>query len=120
MDEIRDCANQLAVETRLQTYRSALNTVDHPVLKGSRYYLLVLDSQQGTQSITVTGYKPADLDAASAHYLRVEQEVKESGGDAVLVSVDSIAALRNAYPNYFLDTTRFLGELRKTLSGNDS
>ncbi len=30
----------------------------------------------------------------------------------VLVSVDSIGALRSAYPNYYLDVDEFLRELR--------
>jgi hypothetical protein len=32
----------------------------------------------------------------------------KSGLDAVLVSVESVKALKQAYPNYFLDTHRFL------------
>jgi hypothetical protein len=30
------------------------------------------------------------------------------GAEAVLVSVDSVTALRSAYPNYFLDTKAFV------------
>jgi hypothetical protein len=35
--------------------------------------------------------------------------------DAVLVSVDSIDALRRAYPNYFLDTELFIDALNRAL-----
>lgn len=45
---------------------------------------------------------------ASADYLDVEKKIAGSTTDAVLVSVDSMASLRRAYPNYFLDTQRFV------------
>ena len=115
VEEIRDCAVQLDVETRLQSYSRALRTVDHPIMQGSRYFLLVADPQPESTNLSVRGYKRAELDLASEDYLRAEREVEKSGGDAVLVSVDSLSALRTAYPNYFLDTRRFLTELRRIL-----
>jgi len=46
-------------------------------------------------------------------------EVKaHPGTDAVLVSVDSIAALQRAYPNYFADTRVFVALLKQALSGH--
>jgi hypothetical protein len=38
--------------------------------------------------------------------------------DAVLVSVDSLAALPRAYPNYFADTRVFMELLSQALSGH--
>ena len=46
--------------------------------------------------------------------------VTTPGMDAVLVSVDSLAALEKAYPNYFADTRVFLELLRQTLAGQMS
>jgi hypothetical protein len=42
-------------------------------------------------------------------------EVLISGSPYDLVSVDSMAALRRAYPNYFLDTKRFVEELERAI-----
>ena len=36
--------------------------------------------------------------------------------DVVLVSVDSMAALRRAYPNYFLDTRAFLEAVKAAVA----
>jgi transposase len=57
------------------------------------------------------------LEKAAAQYLEVEKEIGKGGDkDAVLVSVNSIASLRRAYPNYFADTHIFVGLLRQALS----
>jgi len=45
----------------------------------------------------------------------VERSANAEQRDAVLVSVDSLQALRKAYPNYFLDTHKFLAFVRKTI-----
>jgi len=78
-------------------------------------YLLVLNSEDF--SVTITPYKKEHLAAANAHYAKIEKE--EPNLQAVLVSVDSLAALRTAYPNYFLDTTSFLRVVEKAI-GSDN
>ena len=45
---------------------------------------------------------------ASDAYLAAERAISDLGADAVLVSVESLATLRRAYPNYFLDTHLFI------------
>jgi hypothetical protein len=53
-------------------------------------------------------FRARQSEAANIMYTQWEREVPEgSGPQVVLVSVDSIANLKRAYPNYFLDTTRF-------------
>jgi len=50
-------------------------------------------------------------------HLKVEKSLESSpGAEAVLVSVDSIAALQRAYPNYFLDTRVFLRALQQAIA----
>lgn len=57
------------------------------------------------------------LDSAQSAYAEAERRCKEQPGtDAVLVSVDSLAALRRAYPNYFADTTAFVNLLKSFLA----
>ena len=60
-----------------------------------------------------------ELAEAEKQYAEAETHVKaHPGTDAVLVAVDSIAALRRAYPNYFADTKVFVGLLKQALSGH--
>jgi hypothetical protein len=49
---------------------------------------------------------------ASEFYFEAEHQMaRVPGGQAVLVSVDDVAALEVAYPNFYLDTQLFLGML---------
>lgn len=50
---------------------------------------------------------------AAPEYSR--DRVNAAGAETVLVRVDSVGALRRAYPNYFADTSVFLGELRRAI-----
>ncbi len=112
--EIRHYAKKLDVRKKLTAYGSALRILENPrELKQSHYYLLVLDPS-GVGTITVTGYQFSELERASRDYLESEKLTRgKPGADAVLVSVESMAALRRAYPNYFLDTRKFLDELKR-------
>lgn len=85
-------------------------------VENAHYYLLYLDT--GAQKITVRGFKAKELHRASDEYLAIEKEIVDKPGtDAVLVSVESLASLRRAYPNYFLDTRVFIKAVNEALSG---
>jgi hypothetical protein len=117
VEELRTLAKGLDVEARLTVYGAALNVLQNPEagMKSARYFLLSLETGDAP-SITITGYKTAELPKASADYLELERENQERPRvDAVLVSVESLAALRRAYPNYFLDTRLFLDEVRQAI-----
>lgn len=111
VDEVRKLANVLNVHYVLRAYQQAIRVAREGEDRRSNYfYLLVLEPQSG--KMTVTGYPRARLDQATTDYLREERRVAgAAGAEAVLVSVDSIASLERAYPNYFLDTAVFLREL---------
>ncbi len=77
-------------------------------------YLLVLDPNKF--STTLYPYTMERLAAANAQYAKIEKEQPEL--QALLVAVDSVAALRTAYPNYYLDTTAFLQLVNEAI-GNE-
>jgi hypothetical protein len=114
--EVREYAKLLNVEYALQAYQQAIRVAREGPEAGNHYYLLTLEPKEGR--MTVKSFPRRLLDEASAEYLRVEERINaKDGAEAVLVSVDSIASLERAYPNYFLDTAVFLDELRKITSG---
>jgi hypothetical protein len=104
-DELKRYASDLDVAGRLRAYGGALQAVQQPIVDAD-YYLLELNTS--AMRINITPYSQRELDRASADYLDVEKKIAGSTTDAVLVSVDSMASLRRAYPNYFLDTQRFV------------
>jgi hypothetical protein len=104
--QLREYAEQLGVIGHLQMYVATLLRIGEQ--KGQGYYLLELDPAQ--LHIRVTGYKPQEYAKATTDYLNVEKQILSGAilRDAVLVSAKSFSALKRAYPNYFLDTHRFI------------
>jgi len=104
--ELQQSAERLDVMSRLHAYGEAVQIIDQ-TKEDADYYLLELDTV--AMRVNVTGYRHNELAKASADYLDIEKTISAgSGNDAVLVSADSMSALKRAYPNYFLDTFRFL------------
>jgi hypothetical protein len=112
VSQVAEFESQLQVRHSLEAFRRALREFDKPS-PNAAYYLLELDANAG--SVTVTGFRARELFRATHIYAETEKRIAQSGGDAVLVSVDSLASLRRAYPNYFLDTRVMLDLLDETL-----
>lgn len=115
IDELRDFSQTLQVASRLKQYNKALSALSNNVASNAYFYLLQLDPSRGT--LQVKGYSANEVLEAEKQYAKAEEDVKSDGGDAVLVSVDSINSLRKAYPNYFADTRLFLELMEQALSG---
>lgn len=112
VDELAQLSAELDVMNKLEVYGNALQFFQEQQAQG-QFFLLTLDPLE--QRVTVRAYTREQLPQAQAAYLEVEKLVSDTASDAVLVSVDSVAALQKAYPNYFLDTRVFIGLLRDTL-----
>jgi len=116
-DELRHYAESLDVENHLIAYATALGAPELAgASKDAHYFLLELDAP--ARRVKVTGYKMDELQKASNDYLASERAIIEGKSelDAVLVSVESVKALKQAYPNYFLDTHRFITQLRRAIA----
>jgi hypothetical protein len=103
--ELREYFQKLDVENHLHAYGAALQELEN-LKTGDHYFLLALDPS--TKKLAITGYPKTDLKKATEDYMSMETFIRGTNKDAVLVSVDSISALRKAYPNYFLDTNVFI------------
>jgi hypothetical protein len=114
--ELREHAHLLEVSSRLRAFAASLQYYEGAQSKKNHYYLMEVNN--ASRTVSVTGFKQSESDKATAKYLEVEKKIKESSpnSDAVLVSVDSMNSLRQAYPNYFLDTGVFLNVLDEILS----
>jgi ppGpp synthetase/RelA/SpoT-type nucleotidyltranferase len=112
--ETRDYEDKLDVLNRLDGYRTALQVAAEPVLKTAHFFLIELDIK--AKRVTVVGYNRDELNTASDEYLKVERRLSDpDDGDAVLVSADTVAAVKRAYPNYFLDTRVFMRFVRQAI-----
>jgi ppGpp synthetase/RelA/SpoT-type nucleotidyltranferase len=111
--ELRDIVRTGDIANKLSAFGTALDVFEGPHAKNDHYFLLEVN--HSTRMVSVTAFKQAESDKATAKYLEVEKKIKQSSPasiDAVLVSVDSVSALRRAYPNYFLDTKAFVDILK--------
>lgn len=114
-DEITKTLRELEVEldvvNSLTIFGSTIHALDAGNLK-HKYFLLML--QISEKRVTFEGFSAAQLDKATERYLVYEKEFGDQTTDqVVLVSGDSIKALRRAYPNYFLDTHEFVKQLKR-------
>ena len=116
LEELRRRASDLDVLRRLAVYGDTLRALEDPGAINAHYFVLALDPIADT--VTISGYSRSELERATSHYVSVESKLDSKiGQEAVLVSVDSISALKKAYPNYFLDTKAFLVAVEQALAG---
>jgi hypothetical protein len=112
--ELKKSAAQLNVFAQLEAWGAALNYTKERTT-GADIFLLFLDAED--RKLQVTGFERRQLELASAQYLKAEKKTEgKAGSQAVLVTVDSLDALRKAYPNYFIDTDVFIKALRLAIS----
>lgn len=112
-EEIIKLSKKLDVETHLITFRHSIQVMSshRKKLADAYYYLLDLDPDEGR--VVIKAYTQNQLKTASADYMTLEKRIASGKRDAVLVSADSIKALKLAYPNYYLDTDIFLQQLKE-------
>lgn len=108
--EITFLAKKLEVQKHLTTFRESIQVLISNRKINAYYYLLELDPEMGR--VIIKEYTQNQLKTASADYMKLEKRINDKR-DAVLVSADSIEALRLAFPNYYLDTDIFLRQLKE-------
>jgi putative GTP pyrophosphokinase len=111
---VAESESRLRVLQRLEGFAIAADQITTEKGQGA-YHLIVLDSAR--RAVTIRPYPVASLEQATLDYAAVEQRTKSGEPvEAVLVSAGPIAALRKAYPNYFLDTKAFVGEMNSVIA----
>jgi hypothetical protein len=118
-DCIRECEEKLLVVKHLQGFRHVTERFDNEAAFAheTKPSYFVLEVRPSESLVVVDPFKGEDLEQAQKAYLNAEQQILEhqARNDAVLVSVEKLASLRKAFPNYYGDTEVFLGILRDAL-----
>ncbi|MEZ2221149.1 RelA/SpoT domain-containing protein [Rhizobium sp. RCC_161_2] len=113
-EEFKELARQLNVREVLNTYQNMLRALERHTTKDAKFFLLSLEPEE--KRIAAKGFLTRDSITANQQYTEMEKRLAEKpGAQAVLVKVDSVAALRRAYPNYFADTTKFIQAVNEYL-----
>lgn len=79
------------------------------------HYLLTVDTNQKTLNVTPFG-PPYLAEATTAYAVAEAEDRRNPDRKSVLVAVDEIDQLKQAFPNYYADTRDFLKELRQALN----
>ncbi len=110
-DAVLNEAERLDVYDRLQAFSIAAQQITNDNSAGSHHLVVLRPSEKTVQ---IYSYGRRRLAEATEKYTEFEAQA-EGGIDlqVVLVATGSIAALRQAYPSYFLDTQEFLKVLRR-------
>ena len=107
--ELRVLTKELRVIDVLSGLTTSIETLINKKTKGATF-ILILDTREKT--VRAIGF--SDAVVAAAEYLRMEKAfASRQEIQTVMVSVDSVAQLRRAFPNYFLDTEMFLSVIKE-------
>lgn len=101
-------SKRLSIVDKLKAFSVATKHIFDETSAAS-YHLIVLDPNEKTVSVRSFGRRK--LDEANSAYAAMEKEISDGSLQVVLVATDSMIALKQAYPNYFLDTHEFLAAL---------
>ncbi len=114
ISELAHYVNKIKVFDCLVMYGRAVDiTMENPSANHS-HFLIELNTNE--QRMKITGFKSDKVNIAQEKYQEAEAN-KKDGINVVMASAGSFAALKKAYPNYFLDTKKFSELLSKTLKG---
>ena len=83
-------------------------------LSNSMYYLVYINFEAKT--VKVTSFSKDEESLASTKYSELEGTLQDGKNAAVLVSVNKVKELRDAYPSYFLDTKEFTNNVERICS----
>ena len=112
-NELRQLARQLNVADVLAGLNVGTNLASKMADAGT--YLLELDV--GSREVLVKPYARDAMNLANEDYLEAEKKSQDNPNIlSVLVSVETIKALRSAYPNYYLDARGFLRALKQAIA----
>jgi hypothetical protein len=119
VSELQGLVRGLSVEPQLRGWMTAMHHLEDETvaqrksIRTAAVFLLTVDPVG--RRVNYVAYPRERMREAQDEYLKLEQDA-ESRVQSVLVSVDSMDKIREAYPNYFADTTAFLAVLDEVMS----
>lgn len=113
--ELKDLEEKLQISSKLKSIVLTAKKIENTTKNFNGYYLLELDTQKGNTS-TVAVPRDQFTFAESLYKSREKDTRTNSNISIVLISVGSVAEIRKAYPNYFLDTNEFVKNLHRLMT----
>ena len=100
---------KLGILKRFSAYAGSLKVADEHITTQAICGYVLLEINVPKNRLTVHEFKTQDFAAATDSYLEAEKRAAASEGLVVaLISTDSVGGIKEAYPNYFADSTLFM------------
>jgi ppGpp synthetase/RelA/SpoT-type nucleotidyltranferase len=116
--ELKALTQQLNVVSTLGGWTFAMKSLGVKTAPDAVLFLLILDTAK--YEYTWQAFKRSQIKEAQKAYLNVEKKLESTpGSQAVLVSADSMEAVRAAYPNFYADTSAFVRALNEAIAGEN-
>ena len=113
--ELREIVQRLDVMQSLRGWNDTIHLLEDAVLPGAYQFLLELDPNKHT--LRVQQFAQHNAGYAQERYEKAEKDTESDPTmQVVLVSVESVDRLHEAYPNYYVDTKDFIAAVQKELS----
>lgn len=103
------------IDIQIKSYAVVAPIINDERTRGAYYVVISLDFD--SRKANVAGYKESEYHLAFDEYKRRE-ESEDTNGQTVLVAVNQIRKIREAYPNYFMNLNTFLGIITFVLEKN--
>jgi hypothetical protein len=111
--ELKPLCGRLRVVDTFQGLSAGVRLMSNEKSQGAVAHIVELDSEEKVVSV----HNFASNEEATDRYMEMEKENLEKPHiQTVLVGVDSIQALRSAYPSFYLDASRFTRFIDELLS----
>lgn len=112
IQELTTIEEELQITSKLKGIALTANQIE-TTSKGSKgYHLMILDAKKGY--VSIIPFSNNQLEYAEELYKSREKATKDDPNiSVVLISAGNIADIKRAYPNYFLDTNKFIGHLMR-------
>ena len=106
--EVKDLDDKYRIILTLNAIKVSIDyTSNEKSTTKSTYYILILDYSK--KKISIKSFDSSKIEIATQAYAEIENECDQ---DVVLVSADSFTSLKEAYPNYFVDISKFSKMIR--------
>ncbi|HEY0863666.1 MAG TPA: RelA/SpoT domain-containing protein [Lacunisphaera sp.] len=116
-EELRKCSKRLRVLEKFEAFAGSLRVVDSKLTQAkveTGFVLLKINLE--IKRVESMIFAKTATKEAEAEYIRLEAETAKLEGIVVaLVSSTAVGGIKEAYPNYFADSSRFAQHLHITL-----
>lgn len=120
-EELCELARLLRVEDALEGWRTAVRTLPAQ-LPSAKIFVIALDlpeNIEGSKSsgaLNIAGFSNAQQAFKILATMEGERARRSEAEQPVMVSVNSLAALRSAFPSYHLDAQAFIETVKKAIA----